>query len=435
MSYEKLKNSLKISKKLLESDTLGSFDFYTSTVCLDSVDSKTFKAFQFNDETAIKKILPLVIHEYTHFVDSTSTLWGMKHLQKMNEAYCSNNVHGGTEHEFFKAKNFFEYVRSLRLPKYYTVVNQTNSTRPWHYNITTGIQFGLDGKLSEKPILFTNFINKNGEIISRSPISIVSILEASAMSNEIAMNMTLIEKFSSATKGFEIKMLENESLDYIYNQHLTEYSVCVHMLANSIGCKDILVAFRICSMICRIILNLPDVLFENIIKKANIDEILSIPSGHEFGKRILNGVRHGNLGIVYYLICRALPENIHEDGKQIIDGLELALNKIGLSFEIINHEALKEIEIIFNSLDESPFKAIRLLGKIGMDNFNKIGLDKAFIDFSELSLPAVFLGDGNEATIFNNESNLFKGISTDEIFNELYSGEEWVNRFSEACTE
>lgn len=426
---------MNLSKQLLESDTLGSFDFFTSTVCLDSIDSKDFEAFKSNDKSSIVKLLPLAIHEYTHFVDSTSTLWGMKHLQKMNEAYSSNNVHGGTENDFFKAKVFLEHVRSLRLPSYYTVINDTISTRPWLYNITVGKQFGLDGKLSKKPILFTNFRNSTYDILVRSPISMVSILEASAMSNEMAMKMYLTDTLYDETKGFEMKMLENEALAYLYNKHLTEYSVCVHMLANAVGCKDLFVSFQICSIICRIVLNLPDVLLEQIIKTANVHEILSIPKEHEFEKRILDGIKYGNLGIIYYLICRALPENIYEDRQKTIDGLEIALSKLGLSFETIKLEARKQIETISDSLQETQFEAIKLLAKAGKGNFMKIDLKNAVVDFANLSLPSVYLGDGKEANIFRNKHNLFNDISIDKIFNELYSGEEWVNRFSEACTE
>lgn len=125
MSLDKFKDSMKSYKRLLESDTLGSFDFFTSTVCLDSIDSKDFdtfkKAVASSEYTGLNKVIPLAVHEYTHFIDSTSTLWGLKHLLKMSEAYESNNVKGGREEEFYKAKQFLEHVRSLRLPEYYTL--------------------------------------------------------------------------------------------------------------------------------------------------------------------------------------------------------------------------------------------------------------------------------------------------------------------------
>lgn len=435
MSFEKLKLSLKSYKRLLESDTLGSYDFFTSTICLDSINSNTFKTYQSGDQATSIKLLPLAIHEYTHFVDSTSTLWGMKHLQKMNEAYSSNDKKGGRENDFFKAKDFLEHVRSLRLPNYYTLIeSKTKSIRPWQYKMTMGKQFDLRGEISEKPILFSHFINSTGDFLARSPISTVSILEASAMSNEMVAKMSLINALNHKDKLVEMKIYERESLDYLYDHHLTEYSVCVHVLANTLGCKDIFIAFQICSIICRIVLNIPDTLLERVIKLSNVSEILEIPKGHEFEERIYEGIKYGNLGILYFLICRALPKNAHESKSEILVGLEFALDKIGLSFELINDETQKQIDTIYSSLKQSQINSIKLLAEAGLDNFMKIDLKNANIDFLNLSLPSVYLGDGTEATIFKNDNSCLKDIKLEEIFDELYAGEEWVTRFSEACT-
>ena len=78
--------------------------------------------------------------------------------------------------------------------------------------------------------------------------------------------------------------------------------------------------------------------------------------------------------------------------------------------------------------------AITILAKAGEDNFKKINLKSSRLDLSKLSLPPVYLGDGQEVTVFNNENNILKDIGLEKIFEELYEGQEWVERFSEACT-
>lgn len=439
MSLEKLKSRFKSYKRLLEADTLGSFDFFTCTVCLDSIDTLGFENFQnalvLKEYSALSKIIPLAAHEFTHFIDSTSTLWGMNHLHKMSEAYCSNNVKGGTEYEFYKAKSFLEHARSLRLPDYYTLIDSNKiPTRPWQSSITMGKQFGLDGKLSENPILFSHFSNSQGELLARSPISAVSILEASAMSNEMVSRLALINDLDGDEKLVENGIYQRESFNYIYNQNITEYSVCVHVLANHLQCKDLFVAFQICSIITRLVLNFPKSLLDIVAESTDIHDILRMPKDHEFEIRMKAGIKNHNLGVLYFLICNALPKNAAESRDSMIAAIDTALGKVNLSMERINKEANKEAVEISGRLKESKLKAIRILAETGKDNFNKISITSTNLNFSNLSLPAVYLGDGREVRIFKNEKNLLKEISIEDIFEELYEGQEWVERFSEACT-
>ncbi len=438
MSLDKLKKKYSSYKRLLEADTLGSFDFFTCIVCLDSVESSGFEAFKkaltSKNYPILSKILPLVIHEFTHFIDSTSTVWGMNHLKKMNEAYCSNDIKGGTESEFYKAKYFLDHARSLRLPKYYTVIDSNKkSTRPWKYRITIGKHFGLDGKLSDNPILFSHFLNLNGEMLVRSPVSTVSILEASAMSNEIVMRKALINELDESERVVENNMYQQEVFKYIYDQNITEYSVCVHIVANHLLCQNIFDAFQICSIITRLVLNFPRSLLDTVLE-VNICNALKIPEDKEFESIMKNGIKNHNLGILFYLICKALPKDTAESQAKMVAGIGIALSKIGLSLDLINKESTKEIEVIAGELNKSKLKAIQILSKSGVDNFTKIPLTSMYLNPSELSLPSVYLGDGKKVSIPMNENSLFKTVDIEEIFNELYEGQEWVERFSEACT-
>jgi len=439
MSFEKIQDTFKSYKRLLEADTLGSFDFFTYTICLDSIDRQAFddyiEARRSKDYLHLSRIAPLAIHEFTHFIDSTSTVWGMNHLQKMNEAYSSDDTRGGTEHDFYKAKSFLEHVRSLRLPGYYTLVDCNKTpVQPWKYSITMGKQFGLDGKVSHNPILFSNFENAHGEFLARSPVSTVSLLEASAMSNEMVARLILINELDSDAQIVEKQLYIKEALSYIYNQDITEYSVCVHILANILLCEDLFVAFQVCSIITRLVLNFPASLIQRVLDCAKIHNILNIPEGHEFETRMQLGIKNHNLGVLYYLICNALPKDLLEDKSKLIPGIEKALNKLGLSLEIMSNAATEEIDKISQELDDSKLTAINALSHAGVDNFKKIPFASTNLDFSKLSLPSVYLGDGEEVTIFRNEENLLNTIGIEVIFNELYNGQKWVERFSEACT-
>lgn len=439
MSFEKFKDTFKSYRRLLEADTLGSFDFFTCIICLDSIDTlgfdKFIEAYNSKDYLYLSKVTPLVIHEFTHFIDSTSTVWGMNHLRKMNDAYCSNNTKGGTEYDFYKAKSFLEHARSLRLPNYYTLIDGSKSpATPWQSRITMGKQFGLDGKISDNPILFSHFANTHGELLARSPVSTVSLLEASAMSNEMVARLALVNELDDDTRVVENRIYEREALNYIYNQNITEYSVCVHILANHLQCKDLFVAFQVCSIITRLVLNFPKSLIRTVLDSAKIHDILEIPNGHEFEGRMHLGIRSHNLGILYYLICSALPKDTAESKSKMIPGIEKALSKLGLSLELMSNEAWKEVDEIGQALDGSKLSVIKVLSQSGVDNFKKIPFASTNLNFSKLSLPSVYLGDGVEVRIFDNEENLLNNVSIEEIFNELHEGQKWVERFSEACT-
>lgn len=170
------------------------------------------------------------------------------------------------------------------------------------------------------------------------------------------------------------------------------------------------------------------------MESVEIHEILGIPEGHEFESRMKTGIKNHNLGILYFLICNALPKDAAESRAKMIAGIETALSKICLSLDLISKEASKEIEEITSELNSSKLKAIKILSESGIDNFNKIPLTSTNLDLSKLSLPTVYLGDGVEVSIFENVNSLLKDVSIEEIFDELHEGQEWVERFSEACT-
>jgi hypothetical protein len=140
----------------------------------------------------VAKVLPLAHHEYTHFIDSTSTVWGLAFLTKMNAAYSCNDSLRREESDFWPAKEFADVLRSIALPDYYTGRTKAKSTRPWEASITAGQIFDEKGRVTERTILFQRFLNGEKEPLVRSPISSASVLEASSMAQETALHMKFI---------------------------------------------------------------------------------------------------------------------------------------------------------------------------------------------------------------------------------------------------
>lgn len=430
-------------------DVLGTFDFTTAVIYLKSLvtaDIEDAKAAldgfrpAWNDGkpnlmtgkqfTTLAKSLPLAVHEYTHFVDATSTLWGLRHLLLMSEAYSSINF---DENTYYKAKEFSDHARSIRLPNYYTVVYKAHDDRPWQSRITIGRAFGVKGKISNRPVLFSQFLNSDGQAMVRSPVSAVSILEASAMAQEIISVSYLLRLTDPEYRVVEERELRRKTMEFLYAKQITEYSVCLHVLANKLGCKDVLVAFAICARLTRLTLNFPEVLFDKLAEICPVEKVLDLPLQHEFSQAMRDGLRCHDLGTIYYLLCNALPANVLESEKHVSPAIATALEVLGTSEDELNVTAQAEAEVLMKALGQTNIENIKTLAQAGHENFKTIGFQSVELAFRELNLPPALLGDDTMANIFVGAKNSLSAFDVEGCFFELDNGMSWVTRFSEAC--
>lgn len=452
MLFADTKEKISRSNILRDVDLLGSFDFYTAIISLESLVAKDLEDFKGRlgeiwmpgapgeaelsaEQYAIaSKVLPLLVHECTHFVDSTSTLWGLRHLQLMNSAYIADDRRGGIEQHFVSAKAFFDHARRIRLPEYYTTVSKgTPNVRPWKSKVTLGKLFGGDGTLSDRGVLFSRFSNKDGNELVRSPVSTVSLLEASAMAQELDMETGLLQCTEPNFRIVERKLLVQRTVDYIYNEKITEYSVCAHLVANSQNCSDAFLAFRACAVLTRLVLNFSEEVFQKITESCPVSELLNVEVNHPYADAYRNSLRHCDLGAAFYLLCLALPKDTYLNDANLDSGIREALAKIGVSFDFVIESATAVAEALAAELAASEIVSIAILAKAGISNFKKINVLQPEIKFFELNLPPVFLADSNCVQFFNVESNSLRVFELEKSFEELYFGQSWVERFSEGC--
>lgn len=430
-------------------DVLGTFDFSTAVIYLKSlvaadIDRARTALNEFKPEcndgkpnlmtgqqfTALAKSQPLVVHEYTHFVDATSTLWGLRHLLLMSEAYGSIDL---DEWNYYKAKEFSDHARSIRLPNYYTVLHKVHDDQPWQSKITIGRTFETRGKISHRPILFSQFLNSDEQVMVRSPVSTVSVLEASAMAQEIMNLSRLLQLTDPEYRIVEDRELHRKTMQFLYAKNFTEYSVCVHILANKLGCKDALVAFTICSRLTRLALNFPGAIFDKLAENCPVEKVLNIPIQHEFSHAIRDGLRCRDLGTIYYLLCNALPADVLESDKHVSPAVATALKVLGTSEDELIVTAQTEAEFLLKSLEATKIENIKTLAHAGYANFETIGFQSGELDFRSLNLPPALLGDDTIAKIFAGDKNSLSAFDVEGCFFELDDGMSWVSRFSEAC--
>ena len=447
MPLAQLKNTRSRWSILSKVDQLGAIDFWTLTISLDALIPKNTNGLTVEDlqlplDTVLdfteyerrKSALTLAAHEYTHFVDATSSIWGMKHLNQIN--WC-HKVNSGDETQFFVLKSAFDYMRSIRLPDYYTTINRkVPSQRPWRSHVTNGVMFSTDGRITDRPIIFINFLTEDGNRIVRSPLSAISLLEASAMAKEIEIRVRLLAHLQEPEKAVEQRILNEELLNYIYNPEITEYSACFHLVANLQNEKDIGIVSRAVGKLCRIVLNTPEIAFRTASKniKAYSDK-MNIPQDSLETERLKSGLEKYDRGALFFLITVLLPKGALKSGRIFDSSIDLALKSIGLSMEKIKRGAHQEAKNLCEDLSKSELQAIRTLAACGYENFKKVFPDALEYPLDRLDLPPALHGDDDMTPyIFNNkETNSLRNFDLESAYDELIECQLKAESFAEAC--
>ncbi len=433
-----------------QSDTLGSYDFYTTLISLDSVEKSHLDAIsadtvhlkkvkakkeklRLTTYQNIKKVYPLTHHEYTHYIDSTSTLWGMKYLLEMKEAYQQNtNKYSSNESEFYKSKIFYNKVRSFRLPSYYTELGSAENKLPWRYFETAGNRFSSDGKVSDHPIFFVHFQNCDKQFLVRSPLSIISVLESSAMAQELICTQDLIASLPEDKRAVELGLYNNEVMSVIYNHHFTEYSVCCHLVSNDQKYTGVTNTLKACFLLNRVVLNFPDSEFKRLAEIENLDEVLSIYKGESI-ERIRNGFKHCDHGTLFFVLSKLLPKESLESVPKIVEGIEFALSKLETSLKKVKVESDSEIKRIFSEILKLPKSVLDIIAQSGLNNYYTIDWSVVRLPFNDLELPPCYLGDLSEAVLLSKVSSPLSSLKLDDIFDELSEGQSWVEKLNDAC--
>jgi len=447
MPLNELKETRSRWSILSKVDQLGAIDFWTLTISLDALkptdtiglsveDLQIPKGAVFNyvEYELRKRVLTLAVHEYTHFVDATSSLWGMHHLSYINACH---NMDSGDEAQFFVLKHTYDYMRSIRLPDYYTTINRKlPSQHPWRSNVSNGVVFSNDGRITDRSIIFINFLTLDGERIVRSPVSVVSLLEASAMAKEIEVRMRLIMHLQEPEKTVEQRVFNEELMDYVYNPEITEYSACFHLLANLQDEKDIGIVARAVGILCRLVLNAPQIAFKTASKgtKAYADKTGLPQFGLEV-ERLKSGLEKNDRGTLFFLIAVLLPQYAIKSEKLFFSHLEIALKSIGLSLEKLKRGSHQEAESLQNELSASELQSIRLLANCGYQNFKKIFPDGMGYSLEQLSLPPALHGDDNMTPYAFNArgTNSLRAFDLETAYVELVDLQLKAENFAEAC--
>lgn len=335
-----------------------------------------------------RKVFGILIHEITHWLDHTSTLWGQKFLIDIFNAFNAKN--NENVDELWRIQQLFSDISRIYFADYYTV-NGTAANKPWNnknwrYQIGSGLQFDRNGKVSEKyPFLFTKFFTSDDEFIKRVPLSVVSLLETNAVAAELKLETALLSLLTPEAAFIENKLNEQNGLKRLYNPELTIYSVAAHCLANLATITDVVDAYFISSALSTLCLNLPSQVFP----------LLKIPSDvyETIGNRTKELLNIKDRGFAFFLIAQSAPQDNHSN---ILEWLESAVNKAGLPpIKQLEEMALVEMNELDKEILKEPmiekfkefgasaaiedqfvceYSRLKTLLKAGKKNFAKVGI-------------------------------------------------------------
>jgi hypothetical protein len=256
-AIQKLRYHAKNSGIFANLESIGSYDDFSQTVVLDYLDEESFlrllesfKSYTKGDKSAQKIALQAnynsstqfcstCVHELTHWLDHTSTLWGQRQLILIYNAI--NAWTNQDEQEFYRIAIANSERHRARLAIYYTekykIDHQEVRLTRWQFEYGSGLEFGFDGRPRiDRPFIYTIFFNSTNQPVIRVPFSMFALTEATATYAEFKVKSQSLTLLDDNSRLVEKLRLEQEIQKNLYDSELVIYSVATHCLANSIAC-------------------------------------------------------------------------------------------------------------------------------------------------------------------------------------------------------
>lgn len=350
--------------------TVAFYDHGNFFITLNSISEAHLAAIRADPNTEANiEHLKTIQHETRHFSDHFCTLWGQKNLLKYIRA-INARVENRTEN-FPDIIDYCIECNQLFYANYYTeqygYVPVDSIARRWKWHSTTGLRFNAKGQSDpHAPLPMIHFTAYDDTPLLRIPLSIASLLETNAKWEEIQLQLGFIAAMDEKERPFHFKEFERDTLfRLLYDQNYALYNVAVHLAANCLGLRDIIMAFRIASSIATLTLNLP----YDLVQKIPIHKKFE-----KWGERSRFMLENNEYGFIYYLLLsnyRAFFE------KKQAFVLQDVLECSGLpDYASVKQKVDGELSVIQQQIQEMPNLAEFFYGNalVGRKICNEAGL-------------------------------------------------------------
>lgn len=371
------------------------------------------------------EIRSLIKHELTHFIDTTTTLWGLEYAIRKNMVIKSKSNSEKTDNavkvfmlntsEILMHDILFEEVELVDF-KYDEIKHQ----------YTYDDRFGT--------VIWLVFMFE-GTSILKTPISMLSILENHALCVELLSKIHDSKKIKDVyLQNAILAKIEREYNEYLKNSKLTEYTSLLHVCHRHYVI-DLGVEYQYClrflNEICEFSLNINDFehmsKFANFIEKTNQDRYL--------GDQICHELRRGMsryyiaFKLILYVYSWLVTDGsetqtklkiIKEDPRKAINE---TLNFCGLDFKFNEDKFGDYVRDINVNMAEGNCSKIDscILDKFYRKNIELLQRKKIYeTDIREFSCFKILTKEENEElNLFENTSSIIENLEysmDDEIF-------------------
>lgn len=245
-------------KLFATSNDLGSFDFYSNLIEIRNYTGSARKVL----EESLAESLPtkwdkywsvrvnfrsLLIHEATHFNDCLTTTWGMEFLYRKLRLMKFIAENKDIEQPL---SVFYLNVSELRSHKELIVIgeHQLSLATSMTHTVTIDDRFG--------PIIYINY-NLQDKIIQKTPLSLLSVLEAHALSNEVLVKIVASEALDDCSEKTEyINQINSDFNKLLSDRTQSEYTALINLARmhfKELNLKELLV---FTATLCRFSLDL-----------------------------------------------------------------------------------------------------------------------------------------------------------------------------------
>jgi hypothetical protein len=384
---------------LCSPDELGSLDYTTSVILLNTYSAKDRKMIRSALKAGLStgKLTPsekdaynLCIHEYTHYLDLTTTVWGAEFLLRRNAA-LSKILTQGKFAASVVMLNITEIMMHEAFNRVFHQVKLDNLVlnNRLHYSETYGT------------IVIITLI-KGGVPIAETAFSMLSVLEANAIASEFEGEYKWVTCRLDGLSQFQQNRIESKFQNLLEDSQRLEYNIIHILIATHFPELPLRHRLKLASTLCHLALDMSNM---NLAMLANIinDFVLNKKLGDVLCNDICRGMsRHV---VVFYLIlmlhgytkqvdmtAAQMADRIEDSALQLIDDM---LKLWGISYPLSEALSDREFALAIKLLrqEDSKFRHTGLLRAASYNRKLRKTSFKTSDGFRRFKLPDILLDD------------------------------------------
>ncbi len=285
--------------------TAGYYDFRSQTVTVNIATADRLAAWEQGAHPLLdaREFLATALHELTHWLDHTSTLWGQHYLVQLHDAHWAFEQQD--PHEFWRVMRLENAIQ--RGPAigegFYQTVDQPEahgSATTWKWRLSVGLEFDASGRLNEeRPIPFISFDDRDDQRIVRVPLTVLALLEANATWAEYRAHELILRTLPPGAYEVEREPVARRAAQALYDPQLALYAAAAHLVANTQDLTAAFDAYRLASALATFTLNLPTTLMPRLRMPSEVEA--------RFGDRAHRLLSNGDYGFAFLLLALAAP--------------------------------------------------------------------------------------------------------------------------------